>query len=446
MNIKLNTNDFLQALSQIGLTSEEIEILSKENEFIKRKGGKINAETFLMVLLSKSVLSAPSFNDLAATLDASTGISVSKQAIAKKITNSCLKLLKVILGKAISAKAAIDKKKMYHTCRNFKRLIVQDSTVIRLPDKLYEVFSGVRNAYTTVSNARIQVVYDLLAEDFLQFSIDSYSVNDIKAAPELELCEGDFTLRDRGYISYGEIERHVASGADTIYRHKQTMVYLDPETEEEIPLLKILKENGRIDMDVLLNNRSRTPIRLVAAPVSEEVANVRKMKLRKETKEKNPSEYLLCLMSWSIFVTTVKKSIASFKEIFAMYELRWRIEIIFKSWKSNMNFSQLHNVSEIQLRIIITARITTIVLINRLIYAPAYARIFEQYGRRVSLMKLTKFLNENTHMISEIIEVLHTTEGKHPILSSLSRYCTYEKRKKRLNFAEKMDNVFELWA
>ncbi|WP_209309824.1 hypothetical protein, partial [Tamlana crocina] len=67
----------------------------------------------------------------------------------------------------------------------FNRMIVQDSTIIRLPKRLFEIFSGVANAHSKVCNARIQGVYDILNERFISFSIDAYSKNDLLAAPEL---------------------------------------------------------------------------------------------------------------------------------------------------------------------------------------------------------------------------------------------------------------------
>jgi hypothetical protein len=59
-----------------------------------------------------------------------------------------------------------------------KYILIQDSTIIRLPNKLYEIFSGVKNSLSTVCNARIQGVYDLLSGKFVSFSIDTYSEND----------------------------------------------------------------------------------------------------------------------------------------------------------------------------------------------------------------------------------------------------------------------------
>ena len=54
--------------------------------------------------------------------------------------------------------------------------------------------------------------------------------NDLTAAPELEIQEGDLVLRDRGYLIADEIQRHLDRRAACIYRHKTGVIYLDKTT------------------------------------------------------------------------------------------------------------------------------------------------------------------------------------------------------------------------
>ena len=64
-----------------------------------------------------------------------------------------------------------------------------------------------------------------------------------------------------------------------------------------------------------LNDNCRTKVRLVAAPVCEEVANQRRMKAKKENKGHNPSDEILALMAWTIYLTTIPKEQADFTKI-----------------------------------------------------------------------------------------------------------------------------------
>ena len=117
-----------------------------------------------------------------------------------------------------------------------------------------------------------------------------------------------------------------------------------------------------MDIELCLNDKERTRIRLVAAPVSQEIADLRRMKAKKEMKGRKPSEEVLFLMSWTIFIKNIPIAQISFEQILETYRLRWRIENIFKIWKSYMCFNCVHNVSKNQLKVWISVRLLMIVL------------------------------------------------------------------------------------
>lgn len=379
---------------------------------------------------------SPSYNDLASRLETIDKISASKQALWKKINLPCVLFFQAVLSRIIKSKLTKSEIETLKTNSKYKRVIIQDSTIIKLPLRLFKIFSGVANAHTSVCNARIQGVYDLLSGNFISFSIDSYSKNDLSAAGELELQEGDLVLRDRGYFTNKEMKRHIDAGANCIYRHKHKTTYLDMISGKAIDLVKLLKCKAGVDMEVCLNDKYRTRVRLVAIPVSEEIANQRRRKAKKEMKGHNPSAGLLYQMAWTIFITTIPKKHAGAKKIFLIYSLRWRIEIIFKTWKSYIHFAKVHNVSENQLRTLLIARFIMIVICSQNIYNPLYHRIKEEYKRIISMVKLIKYLMKNPEKIKEILSIrANKSESRKSknLYEALVRYCTYDQRK-RSNF------------
>jgi hypothetical protein len=62
------------------------------------------------------------------------------------------------------------------------------------------------------------------------------------------------------------------------------MIYLDPQTHLPLDLPALLKQQGSLDLQVLMSNKAGTNIRLLAAPVSSEIANLRRMKAKKKAK------------------------------------------------------------------------------------------------------------------------------------------------------------------
>ncbi len=162
---------------------------------------------------------------------------------------------------------------------------------------------------------------------------------------------------------------------------------------------------------VTLNDKNRTMVRIVAFPVSEEIANIRRMKAKKE-KKKEPSKAYLELLSWSIFITTITLQEADYDFIFKAYSLRWRIEIIFKSWKSNMEFSKIHNVSKTQLSIILFARFIMIIICIQYIFSPARMIIIKHLEKFLSMLKVVRYLIKNPTKIISIVKELSNYKEK----------------------------------
>lgn len=429
----------LSFLNSLGVSPQELVAVAKESGWHDRAPRKITSAGLLAALCQETVAGTPSFNDVAAAVDGDSKSVPSKQAIDKRMNQPCLEMLKAVLKDAIGKRIRTDVDRKNGTLfEKYGRVLVQDSTVLKLPSWLFEEFSGVANQSGRTCHARIQAVYDLRNMVFVAFSIDTYSENDLAVASKLELQKNDLVLRDRGYLTRDEITRHVDALADFIYRHKTGTIYLDPETKEALDLAGILRHEGRIDRQVMLNDGSETCVRLVASPVSEETAALRRMKAKKEVKGRNPSKAVLELMGWTIFITSLCEEV-SFGEVLEIYGLRWRIEVIFKAWKSNMSFDVIHRVSALEFRIHITARLIMITVGTGHLYKLCYQRIRELTGRDLSLMKFSKYLANNPARLERICAWLANgalLEEPTSTCQALRKYCCYDKRK-RQNYHEK---------
>ena len=406
--------------------------------FCRRASGKIDAPDFLIHLCLQSVEGAVSYNDLAARIQTLTGISASRQAYWERTGEPCVRFFQSVLERIMLSKCPTDDIAGFKASGRFARILLHDSTVIRLPLRLFEAFSGVKNAHTAVCNARIQGVYDLLSGRFVRFSVDPYTKNDQAAALDIPVQPGDLVLRDRGYFNVEAIDVHRQAGAETIARYKHYTSLLDPATGKKINLIESLTRNGSTDMEVLAGAARKVRLRLLAVPVAEETANLRRMKAKKEIKGHAPSQDLLKLMSWTIFLTTIADPEVGFKEILALYGLRWRIENIFKTWKGNFNFAKLHNVSEIQLRVLLCARLILITLVYERLFLPLAGRVCRIAAKRLSLMKFMRYLSRNLHVLPALLNAHDLPDH---LWQALLRYCTYEKRR-RSNFADEMRAIF----
>lgn len=193
-------------------------------------------------------------------MEAETGTDASRQAYHQRMNDECIVFFEKILERVMASKYSSENTNEISGLNRFNRILIQDSTVIRLPLRLFEIFSGVKNAHSAVCNARIQGVYDLLSKQFVKFSIDPYSWNDLSAASDISVRPGDLLLRDRGYFSVRIIQELKLKGADTIFRYKHKTAIFDIESGEEINLSEYLTQNGSIDKIVLCGAKNLNPV------------------------------------------------------------------------------------------------------------------------------------------------------------------------------------------
>jgi len=356
---------------------------------------------------------------------------VSKQALQKAmIKDEFLNCLETIYKDVLLSKLNLNCNKFKG---KYKRIVIQDSTIINLPKRLFNYFSGVSNGFVQVANARIQLALDILSNGIIHFSLNSYSANDIKVADELPIRKGDLVLRDRGYYSIVEIIRIIKAKAFFIYRYKHGILYCNIKTGEPINLLKQLNKKTTTDIKVKLSGINGPTVRLIAMPINSELANIRRSKLKKESKS-YPKEEVLALLSWSIFITSIEDENMDYTEVFKLYKLRWRIEIIFKAMKSHLNLDHIHNVSVNQLKFIVLAKLLLIILILQFVYELLISPLKKLYNKELSILKLTRFIMDNKNVLGDLIAITDRNKIKDcEILKLLAKYCTYDKRK-RNNF------------
>jgi len=102
-----------------------------------------------------------------------------------------------------------------------------------------------------------------------------------------------------------------------------------------------------LDVDMCMGAQHKVPVRLVARRLPESVAAERRRKAKNNRDRRcKPNKEALMLLGWEIFITNVSRTIWSIENVCKIYGIRWRIEVIFKSWKNILNQIVYHCVYE----------------------------------------------------------------------------------------------------
>jgi len=401
-----------------------------ESGFVKRKPVKIKPLNLLLGFFIISLTGGNSLSTLATTLGLLSGCLISKQAIDKRINESFVRFLESILAKTLSNNIGLKYKKSLHS--KFKRIMVQDSTNIQLDSRLAEHFPGsVNQSNKKIAILKIQAVFDLLTEQFCQFSTSPYTNNDQKASSEILdfITAGDLIIRDLGYFVLSVLNKIIQAEAFFLSRLRSDVIIYELDGNTQIDLLKLLRKHGQVDIDVLIGSNEKLPVRLVALPVSEKIAAERRRKLKRDRRN-NPSKKLLALLGWNIFILNVDRNTLDVEQIEKLYGCRWRIEIVFKSWKSHFNIKNVPKASVIRVLSFVYAMLIFITIFQTYIFVNMYNRIEECNNNQLSLLKLSKFCKD------QIWAIMLFFNNPKIIENQILYHCLYEKRNDRVNYLQ----------
>lgn len=314
----------------------------------------------------------------------------------------------------------------------FKKVILQDSTTLKLPDCLAVFFPGNVSRGIQKAVARIQCVINLKTYQFLNFTVTGFTQNDQSASGQIIklLSKGDLLIRDLGYFSVEAFKKIITKKAYFLSRLRYGMNLYDI-TGNAINWKQLCKSRQTVDRIVLLSEQ-KLAVRLVIIPLPADLVaeKIRKARNDRDRRLNHSKEYYQWL-GYAVFITNVAEEVWTAKQVAAVYKIRWQIEIIFKSWKSGFNFQKiLHDgcTNENRAWLNIYLLLLFICLFMLKIYIPYKDKIENQFARQISLMKLTMYVCQNLL----VVFTFSTAKLKEEIV----RHCCYDKRSDRENMTD----------
>jgi hypothetical protein len=376
------------------------------------------------------------------------GDTLSKQALWKRMNQEQIKFLQKVLWATISIKEKISQQTS-DKLKFFKNIFIEDSTHIKISDKLSKDYPG--NGYwdkeAKKAIIKIQAVYNIIKKKFIRFEITSFRQNDQGYAEEIlkVVKKGDLLIRDLGYFVLRIFKKLNVQGVYFISRMKKGIIILSKDEEKPIDLAKMLSKRGQLDIEIILGEKERLQVRLIAIPVEESIASERRRKAKaNRDKRCNPSKEYLFLLGWELFITNVPPENLSIKDIAEIYFIRWRIEIIFKRWKSYFKIAEIpKDANKIRVESYIYCMLIFIVLFQVSFYNYCWDR-FSKKSTRVrtrglSMMQVMQYVTSNLNMLVLGFNSMFINWEMF-LEKQISYYCLYECRKDRINYYQIINN------
>jgi hypothetical protein len=413
------------------LQALDIETLARQASFLQRTPRKIPMRQFLQGLLAVAPETDLSLEHIASVIGLAAQTTYTKQALAERLEHDVKTFLARVITAWLSHQAeAIP---LMPALASFARVLVQDSTVEKLPPHLADLFPGSGNQHgQDYASLKIQWIADLKNSAVEHVSLSGFTRNDQAAAPDiLEIARpGDLVLRDLGYFTVAVLAKLARQKIAFLTRYRHGITLYDPVSGQPLDLVAELKLHHSLDRSVLLGP-ARAPVRLVALPVPEEVANLRRYRAKTSAQRRGrslPGAEHLCLMGWNLFVTNVPATTWPPKTLVAIYRLRWRIEVIFKTWKSHLGLRRLNCRTPVLLQLSVLTKLVFCAVVCQLCDVLELRCPTEEH---VSLLRLGHILGQCACWFSATVLGLSVTQW---IQFCLTHHSLYEKRKDRKNF------------
>jgi IS4 transposase len=403
--------------------------LARTSGFLQRSPRKIPISALLAALVALGSESVLSLERVAKVIGLAAGVPYSKQAFHERLSSKIEGFLTRVAAALLQHTAAPAGQPGWLS--SFPRVLLHDSTCEPLPTHLAKPFPGSHNQRRRAgATLKLQFLTDLRSGSLLLWALSGFTRNDQAAAVDiLPLVQaGDLVLRDLGYFSLGVFRELDRRGAFFLSRCKQGLNFYDPQTGQQLDLIGQLKNGSRFDGWVLAGEE-KVRLRLVAEPVADAVANERRRKARHNRDQRlRPGQATLFLLGWSLFLTNVAADVWPPKALFWVYRLRWRIEIIFKAWKSHLRFTEFNKRQELMVRLSVLTKLLYCLLVVRC------ADTLESLGaceRQVSLLRFARVLGQCACLFAAA--VLRLTPAQW-LAHQVREHIFYEKRPDRKNF------------
>jgi IS4 transposase len=419
------------------LQPKRLEEQARQTKFMRRKPKKLTPLLFVQTALLLVGQSGVSLSRWAVLLGVLSGSRLSKQSVWERINSGAVCFLQQVLGLVLAQRVTQKAPPISESLQSFSRVLIQDSTTFKLAARLAAFFPGSRNQCGAKhGQLKIQATYELLTQRFLNFSLSGFNRNDQAAASDVLalLQKGDLVLRDLGYFAVETFREIVKAQAFFLSRLRLDTTLFDPKSQQPIDLLKQLKRYGQLDIPVLFGQQ-KLSARLVAIKLPEPVAAQRRRKANQNRDRRcQPNCRHLALLGWAIFVTNVDRQRLSAKEVAKVYGLRWRIETIFKAWKSHFRITAVPPGSQTQLLAVIYARLIFITVMAELYQADGQAPWKTQSQPSRSLLKTAALLGD--FFLSICLQEWQP-RLQEAFRLQLDYHCRYERRT-RQNFVENL--------
>lgn len=312
--------------------------LARSSGFIQRQGQKITGANFAQTLILGLLQDPKASLDALVQFGADVGLDITAQGLDQRFTKRAAKFLQALFEVALAQVILADPVAI-PLLERFAAVYLEDSTQVRLPDGLAELFRGSGGHHGgkgTKAAFKLQARLEMVRGQLSCSSLLDGRQADSKTPLQHESSPArSLHIRDRGFVDLKRWQAEARQGQYMLSYYKNTVGLFDQQGQAiDLPLW-LAQAPQRGEIEVLVGSQERLPMRLFFERVPAEVARERRRYLRREaqTHERASSHEAELLAGWTLALTNVPPELLSWTQALVLLRLRWQIELLFKLWK-----------------------------------------------------------------------------------------------------------------
>jgi len=358
--VELSVVDFFDA--------DEIEAMARKTGFVER-ASPLTGLKFLLTF-TVGLLNTPdgTLGQLAAFLGASCEAPVSPQAVDGRISAQAREFMGLCLRQALKMLASIPRG-AGSALERFDHVYVIDSTSFELRAALAPHFKG-SGGDASAASMRIQFAFDYRT-GVMHVEIGDVRLSDTAALARLVQTQDlpmdgiCLFLSDLGYFKATTFAAIRSRPGHHFLSKLQFGVKLTEPDGSDLDLQRLLRRApGQIDMTVRMG---QTLCRLVGTRLPDDVVNrrIRKANVASQSKSRQITDMYRLFLHYALFVTSLPPEY-DMPQLFALYRIRWQVELAFKVWKSILAIHRIRSAKTDRVLCEVYGKLIVAVLISAL--------------------------------------------------------------------------------
>ncbi len=417
--------------------------MAKKTGFIKRKRKFSAFEFVLLMTIGLTAMVHPSLSGMVDAIRAKISriaLHLRFTAQAAKFLQACLEMvLKHCVCTGRITPSALDA---------FRRVLIFDSSSWDVNPGLKHVLPGFGGGASD-ANCKLQAGYEYKSGSLGFFEVTEGTKPDQAYSKSLVdfVEKNDLMLTDLGYFKLSVFQNLIEKEAYFLSKLLIGTTLRNVDTLEKIALSATLHsfDGNVLEMNVIMgNDKHQVLCRLIGLRVTEQIANARRRKLRKEAEKKGrtPSQNLLALCDWTLFVTNATAEMLPFNTVHSLYRLRWQIELVFKQLKSVLRIHSSHTTKIYRLKCELYGKLIMAVIIHG-IHSSLNSNMWLTKKREVSFDKLYKRIQERAfHLLQNLLITVFTAVKQFlREINRLANACIKTRQPSRKTTLELLEDV-----